>query len=102
MQMWRVQALSHIAYRSADVSLFRRRVCLLEWHPTAADILASAGYDHLVMVWDVSRWAADQSEHRNWSRDHVLTCYWLCRDPGTVVTVVQCHTDTIYSMSFNR
>ena len=53
--MWRVKALSNIAYMSADLFMFRRRVCLLEWHPTAADILASAGYDHLVMVWDVSR-----------------------------------------------
>ena len=47
--------MSNIAHMSVAMSLFRRRVCLLEWHPTAADILASAGYDHLVMVWDVSR-----------------------------------------------
>ena len=54
----------------------RRRVGLIEWHPTAENILVSAGYDHLVIVWDVSR--------------------------ATPVNIIECHSDTIYSMSFNR
>ena len=49
---------------------------LIEWHPTAENILVSGGYDHLVIVWDVSR--------------------------GTPVNIIECHPDTIYSMSFNR
>ena len=27
---------------------------MLEWHPTAENILVSAGHDHIVIVWDVS------------------------------------------------
>lgn len=54
----------------------RRRVGLVEWHPTAENILVSAGYDHLIFVWDITR--------------------------GVQVSRIDCHTDTIYSMSFNR
>jgi len=54
----------------------RRRVGLLEWHPTAENILASVGYDHLVIIWNMTR--------------------------GQPVHIIDCHQDTIYSMSFNR
>jgi len=54
----------------------RRRVSMLEWHPTAENILVSAGHDHSIIVWDVTK--------------------------GTQVSRMECHTDTIYSMSFNR
>ena len=54
----------------------RRRVGLLEWHPTAENVLASAGYDHLLIVWDAGR--------------------------GVPLNIIECHTDTIFSMSFNR
>ena len=54
----------------------RRRVMSLEWHPTAENILLSAGYDHLIIVWNIAK--------------------------GHVVRVIDCHQDTIYSMSFNR
>ena len=56
----------------------RRRVGLIEWHPTAEHILVSAGYDHLVIIWNVAG------------------------DPGVPVTRIEAHSDTIYSMSFNR
>lgn len=55
---------------------FRRRVTILEWHPTAENILLSAGYDHRIIVWNISR--------------------------GLPVNVIDCHADAIYSMSFNR
>lgn len=48
----------------------------LEWHPTAENILLSAGYDHLIIVWNIAK--------------------------GQCVNVIDCHEDTIYSMSFNR
>ena len=55
---------------------YRRRVTLLEWHPTAENILLSAGYDHRIIVWNISK--------------------------GQAVNYIDCHTDVIYSMSFNR
>ena len=27
----------------------------VEWHPTADNILASVGFDNIIIVWDVSR-----------------------------------------------
>ena len=30
-----------------------RKVGLVEWHPTAANILFSSGYDYKVMVWNL-------------------------------------------------
>ncbi|KAH9630626.1 hypothetical protein HF086_007050, partial [Spodoptera exigua] len=54
----------------------KRRVAYIEWHPTAENILLSAGFDYLIFVWDVGK--------------------------GEVVKVIDCHTDVIYCMSFNR
>ncbi|TRY68766.1 hypothetical protein TCAL_11657 [Tigriopus californicus] len=54
----------------------RRRVMYLEWHPTAENILLSAGYDHTIIVWNIAK--------------------------GHAVNIIDCHVDTIYSMSFNR
>eukprot|EP00090_Calanus_glacialis_P031332 TRINITY_DN5161_c0_g1_i1.p1 TRINITY_DN5161_c0_g1~~TRINITY_DN5161_c0_g1_i1.p1 ORF type:complete len:623 (-),score=166.62 TRINITY_DN5161_c0_g1_i1:111-1979(-) len=54
----------------------RRRVGIIEWHPTAENILVSASYDHTIIVWNIAR--------------------------GVPVNSINCHTDTIYSMSFNR
>jgi len=54
----------------------QRKVSLLEWHPSAENILVSASYDRTVIVWNVAK--------------------------GVTVTVIDCHPDTIYSMSFNR
>jgi WD40 repeat protein len=49
---------------------------MLEWHPTAENILLSCGYDHRIIVWNVSR--------------------------AEAVNYIECHPDVIYSMSFNR
>ncbi|XP_076996272.1 coronin-2A isoform X2 [Tamandua tetradactyla] len=57
-----------------------RRVGLLEWHPTAANILFSAGYDYKVMVWNLD------------TKESVIMC---------PVKTIDCHQDMILSMSFN-
>ncbi|XP_074597900.1 coronin-2B-like [Brevipalpus obovatus] len=54
----------------------KRRVSFIEWHPTADNILASAGYDNLIIIWKTST--------------------------GEPVQIINCHPDTIHSMSFNR
>ncbi len=28
---------------------------MIEWHPTAENILVSAGYEHIIILWDISR-----------------------------------------------
>ena len=33
----------------------RRRVTILEWHPTAENILLSAGFDHKIFIWNVAK-----------------------------------------------
>ena len=58
-----------------DLRGHERKVGIIEWHPTANGILASAGFDHLVIIWDVEREAA--------------------------VTILKGHSDTIYSLSWN-
>jgi len=54
----------------------KRRVAFVEWHPTAEHILISAGFDHFILVWNSSK--------------------------GQVVQAINCHPDTIQSMSLNR
>lgn len=54
----------------------KRRVGHLEWHPTAQGVLASAGSDGLVIVWDVGK--------------------------GEAVSAIACHPDAVHSLSFNR
>ncbi|XP_076335049.1 coronin-2B-like isoform X2 [Tachypleus tridentatus] len=53
----------------------KRRAGHLEWHPTAEDILFSAGFDYLILVWNTAE--------------------------GTLVKSIACHSDYIFSMSFN-
>ncbi|XP_022254244.1 coronin-2B-like [Limulus polyphemus] len=53
----------------------KRRAGHLEWHPTAEDILLSAGFDYLILVWNTAE--------------------------GTLVKSISCHSDYIFSMSFN-
>ena len=62
--------------RCKNTLIYRRRVGIIEWHPTAENILVSAGYDHMVIVWNIAR--------------------------GVAINIINCHTDTIQSMSFNR
>ncbi|KAM5258527.1 coronin-2A isoform 2-T3 [Hipposideros larvatus] len=57
-----------------------RRVGLVEWHPTAANVLFSAGYDYKVMVWNLD------------TKESVIM---------SPVKTIDCHQDVILSMSFN-
>ncbi|XP_029950377.1 coronin-2A isoform X1 [Salarias fasciatus] len=57
-----------------------RRVGLIEWHPTAKNILFSTGYDYQVMIWNL-----DCPEQ-------------VIKNP---VRTISHHTDVVLSMSFN-
>ncbi|XP_033624750.1 coronin-2B-like isoform X1 [Asterias rubens] len=63
------------AVLNADLVLHTRRVVQIEWHPTAEGILASAGQDNKIIIWDV-----EQQEAFN---------------------IIQCHSDRIFCMAFN-
>jgi coronin-2 len=58
------------------LSEHRRRVGLIEWHPTAENILVSAGFDLSLIVWHTSK--------------------------AQPIRIINCHPDSILSMSFNR
>lgn len=59
-----------------DLSGHKRRVGYILWHPTAENILFSVGFDYTIMVWNIG--------------------------DGTLVNSINCHPDTIHSLSFNR
>uniref|UniRef100_A0A8C9HXB4 Coronin n=1 Tax=Piliocolobus tephrosceles TaxID=591936 RepID=A0A8C9HXB4_9PRIM len=66
-----------------------KRVGIVAWHPTAQNVLLSAGCDNVIMVWDVGTGAAmltlgpevhpDTIYSVDWSRDGGLICT-SCRD----------------------
>ncbi|XP_076335965.1 coronin-2B-like isoform X2 [Tachypleus tridentatus] len=59
-----------------DLHQHYRRVGNIEWHPTAENIILSAGFDNTILIWHVGI--------------------------GEVMKIIDCHPDSIYSMSFNR
>uniref|UniRef100_A0A8D1TNK4 Coronin n=1 Tax=Sus scrofa TaxID=9823 RepID=A0A8D1TNK4_PIG len=66
-----------------------KRVGIVAWHPTAQNVLLSAGCDNVILVWDVGTGAAvltlgsdvhpDTIYSVDWSRDGALICT-SCRD----------------------
>lgn len=58
-----------------DLEGHQRRVGIIEWHPTAENILLSAGFDYMIFIWDLGQ--------------------------GSIVKEIACHSDTIYSVSWN-
>ncbi|KRT82585.1 WD40 domain-containing protein [Oryctes borbonicus] len=66
----------HLTDWIVELQGHKRRVAYIEWHPTAENVLFSAGFDHLVIIWDIEK--------------------------GEAVNVIDCHTDVIYCMSLNR
>lgn len=54
----------------------KRRVSFVEWHPTADNILVSAGFDYLIIMWNTAK--------------------------AEAVRVITCHLDAIHSLSWNR
>ena len=73
--------------------IIQRRVSILEWHPTAENVLLSASHDHTLILWNVARGDPVQVHKKDklfWSKFTLFP------------KVITCHPDTIYSMSFNR
>ncbi|XP_048478942.1 coronin-2B isoform X4 [Plutella xylostella] len=66
----------HLTEWLVELHGHKRRAAHVEWHPTAENVLFSAGFDYLIFVWDVGK--------------------------GEATKVIDCHTDVIYCMSFNR
>ncbi len=48
----------------------QRRVGIVEWHPSVQNVLLSAGFDYMLIVWNTST--------------------------GKALREISCHTDTIY------
>ncbi|XP_077293080.1 coronin-2B-like [Arctopsyche grandis] len=66
----------HLTEWLVELRGHKRRAAYIEWHPTAENVLLSAGFDYLIIVWDIGK--------------------------GEAMNVIECHTDVIYCMSFNR
>lgn len=78
MQIWRIPEggiTQDVKDSAIDLIGHRKKVGIIKWHPTANNILASAGFDHDVIIWDVEK--------------------------GSPVKVISCHTDVINSMEWN-
>ncbi|XP_078070143.1 coronin-2B-like isoform X2 [Mustelus asterias] len=83
IKIWEIPkcgVLKNITNSKLDLQAHSRRVGLIEWHPTAKDILFSAGYDYRVMIWNLN--SGEQ----------------LIQNP---VKILDCHKDVVLSMSFN-
>lgn len=59
-----------------DLHGHQRKVTNIEWHPTASNIILSAGMDHKCFLWNIER--------------------------AEPINVMSCHTDTVFSISWNR
>lgn len=68
---------SNLSESLMELNGHKRKVMLIEWHPTANDVLISAGFDNLVIFWDIAK-------------------------PDTIIKVLSCHSDMIYSLAINR
>ncbi|KAL4640451.1 coronin-2A [Arapaima gigas] len=72
--------LKNITVARKELQGHSRRVGLVEWHPTANNVLFSTGYDYKVMVWNLD------------SPEQVI------KNPLKTISL---HTDVVLSMSFN-
>uniref|UniRef100_A0A672M8E1 Coronin n=2 Tax=Sinocyclocheilus grahami TaxID=75366 RepID=A0A672M8E1_SINGR len=72
--------LKNITVPRKELQCHSRRVGLIEWHPTADNIIFSTGYDYQVMVWKL-----DVPEQ-------------VIKNPVRSISV---HSDVVLSMSFN-
>lgn len=80
IKLWYIpdEGLSQIRNNEAIMTLceHKRRVSFVEWHPTADTLLISIGFDRLIIFWKTST--------------------------GEALKIINCHPDTIHSLSFNR
>ncbi|XP_033869514.1 coronin-2A-like isoform X1 [Acipenser ruthenus] len=72
--------MKNITTAKKELQGHSRRVGLIEWHPTAGNVLFSAGYDYKIMVWNLD--TPDQ----------------IIKNPVKTISV---HSDVVLSMSFN-
>ncbi|MGH0154273.1 UNVERIFIED_CONTAM: hypothetical protein FKN15_027280 [Acipenser sinensis] len=72
--------MKNITTAKKELQGHSRRVGLIEWHPTAGNVLFSAGYDYKIMVWNLD------------TQDQVI------KNPVKTISV---HSDVVLSMSFN-
>ncbi|XP_048384194.1 coronin-2A-like isoform X2 [Stegostoma tigrinum] len=83
VKIWEIPkcgVLKNIINSKQELRAHSRRVGLIEWHPTAKDILFSAGYDYRVMIWNLN--SGEQVIHNP-------------------VKILDCHKDVVLAMSFN-
>lgn len=81
IKLWKIPEgglTSNLSECSTELVGHKRKVLHIEWHPTAANVLISAGFDHLICVWDVGN------------------------SDKTLLNVIHCHVDMIYSLAINR
>nr|XP_019956886.1 PREDICTED: coronin-2A isoform X1 [Paralichthys olivaceus] len=83
VKVWEIPAhglMKNITVPWKELQGHSRRVSLIEWHPTANNILFSTGYDYKIMIWNL-----DYPEQ-------------VIKNP---MRTISHHTDVILSMSFN-
>ncbi|KAG7485201.1 coronin-2A isoform X2 [Solea senegalensis] len=83
VKVWEIPShglLKNLTASLKELQGHSRRVSLIEWHPTANNILFSTGYDYQIMIWNL-----DCSEQ-------------VIKNP---VRTISHHTDVVLSMSFN-
>uniref|UniRef100_A0A7N6AA96 Coronin n=1 Tax=Anabas testudineus TaxID=64144 RepID=A0A7N6AA96_ANATE len=83
VKVWEIPphgVLKNITVPWKELQGHSRRVSLIEWHPTANNILFSTGYDYQIMIWNL-----DCSEQ-------------VIKNP---VRTISHHADVVLSMSFN-
>lgn len=81
IKIWRIPEgglTSNLTEYELELLAHRRRILHIEWHPTTSNILFSAGFDHTVLVWD------------------------LTDNKGEILKAINCHVDMIYSLAVNR
>ena len=57
-----------------DLHGHQRRVDYIEWHPTAQNLLLSAGLDHQVILWNVER--AEPIQIYRYHSDSIQSITW--------------------------
>ena len=57
-----------------DLEGHQRRVGIIEWHPTAENVILSAGFDFLIYIWDIA--TASALFEVNCHEDTIFSCKW--------------------------
>lgn len=70
---------SNLTESVVELTGHKRKILHIEWHPTAKNVLISAGFDHLIIVWDISN-----------------------SNQNAILNVIDCHSDMIYCLAINR